>query len=109
MGFGARAKMLVTDRDVKQKTLAAAVGISEGKMSNYLNEKNEMPTRVAVGIAEFFHVSTDYLLGLTDDPQPPMSLSPEERALVAGYRALSRDQRELVLHGVSLMGEQNRR
>ena len=51
MGFGARAKMLVTDRDVTQKKLAKHIGITPAKMSNYLTEKNEMACRVIVGIA----------------------------------------------------------
>ena len=109
MGFGARAKVLVTDQDVKQKKLAEYVGISPAKMSNYLNEKNEMPCRVLVGIAQYFHVSSDYLLGLTDRPEPPMELSREERELVARFRGLRPDQRELVMKTLAFMGEQNRK
>ena len=109
MGFGARAKMLVTDRDVTQKKLAKHIGITPAKMSNYLTEKNEMPCRVVVGIAEYFHVSADYLLGLTDEPEPPMHISKEEKALVESYRTLTREQRELILHTLRLMEEQNTR
>ena len=109
MGFGARAKMLVTDRDVTQKKLAKHIGITPAKMSNYLTEKNEMPCRVIVGIADYFHVSTDYLLGLTDEPEPPMHISKEEKALVETYRSLSREQRELISQTIRLMGEQNNR
>ena len=109
MGFGARAKMLVTDRDVTQKKLAKHIGITPAKMSNYLTEKNEMPCRVIVGIADYFHVSTDYLLGLTNEPEPPMHISKEEKALVETYRSLSREQRELISQTIRLMGEQNNR
>ena len=109
MGFGARAKMLVTDRDVTQKKLAKQIGITPAKMSNYLTEKNEIPCRVIVGIADYFHVSTDYLLGLTDEPEPPIHINKEEKALVETYRSLSREQRELVMQTIRLMGEQNTR
>ena len=109
MGFGARAKMLVTDRDVTQKKLAKHIGITPAKMSNYLTEKNEMPCRVIVGIEDYFHVSTDYLLGLTNEPEPPMHISKEEKALVETYRSLSREQRELISQTIRLMGEQNNR
>ena len=109
MGFGARAKMLVTDRDVTQKKLAKHIGITPAKMSNYLTEKNEMLCRVIVGIADYFHVSTDYLLGLTNEPEPPMHISKEEKALVETYRSLSREQRELISQTIRLMGEQNNR
>ena len=108
VGFGARAKMLVTDRDVTQKKLAQHIGITPAKLSNYLTEKNEMPCRVVVAIAQYFRVSTDYLLGLTDEPEPAR-LGREERRLLEGYWALTREQRELVQNTVRLMGEQGGR
>lgn len=109
MGLGARAKILVTDNDVTQKKLARYLGISPAKMSNYLTEKNEMPSRIVVGIAKYFRVSTDYLLGLTDRPDPPADLNKEEKAVVENYRGLTRDQREVVVQTMRLMGEQNGR
>lgn len=109
MNPATRAKVLVTDGDIKQKTLAAALSITEGQMSNYLNEKNEMPTRVMADIARYFHVTTDYLLGLTDDPRPPMFLSDTERGLIDRFRTLSRDQKELLLSTAALMQKQNQR
>lgn len=62
-----------------------------------------------MGIADYFHVSTDYLLGLTNEPEPPMHISKEEKALVETYRSLSREQRELISQTIRLMGEQNNR
>ena len=109
MNTAARAKILVTDNDVKQKALAAAIGISESKMSGYLNGHHEMPTRVLAGIADYFHVTTDYLLGRTDDPNPSISLSPEEEAFILNFRSLSRNQRELIMQNIRLMREQNQR
>lgn len=109
MGFGARAKILVTDHDVTQKKLAEYLGITPAKMSNYLTEKNEMPCRVAVGIAQYFQVTTDYLLGLTDEPERPMGINQEERALVEQFRGMTREQRELILQTMRLMSEQNGR
>ena len=104
-----RIKDLVEDTDTKQKTLAAEFGITESTMSGYMRGKVRLPAWLVQRSAEHFHVTTDYLYGLTDDPQPPMSLSAEERALVAGFRSLSRDQRELVAQSIRLMQEQNQR
>jgi len=105
----ARAKILVTDGDVKQKKLAAAIGISEAKLSHYLNGRYDMPTRVVVSIARYFHVSTDYLLGLTDVPEVTIPLSQGERQLIEGFRALNRDQRELIEKNIAIMREQNQK
>ena len=109
MGPGARAKILVTDGDVKQKKLADLIGISESKLSHYLNERYEMPTHVVVSIAEYFHVSTDYLLGVTDIPEAQMPISQSERQLIENFRTLNREQRELIVKNILIMQEQNQR
>ena len=102
MEIGARAKMLVTDSDVKQKKLAESIGISEAKLSHYLNGRYEMPTHVVISIAKYFHVSTDYLLGLTD-------ISKTERQLIEDLRTLSWAQKELIVKNILIMQEQNQR
>ena len=38
MNPGARAKILITDGDIKQKKLAESIGISEAKLSHYLKK-----------------------------------------------------------------------
>ena len=109
VGPGARAKILITDGDVKQKKLAAKIGISEAKLSHYLNERYEMPTHVVAAVAEYFHVSADYLLGLTNTPEAPPPISRCERQLVESFRTLNREQRELVVRIITVMQEQNQR
>ena len=38
--------------------------------SHYEIGKRDIPTRVLVQLAAFYGTSTDYLLGLTDEPAP---------------------------------------
>ena len=109
MGPGARAKTLVTDGDIKQNKLAESIVISEAMLSHYLNERYDMPTHVVVSIAEYFGVTTDYLLGLTDIPVVKQPVSKTERQLVESFRTLSREQKELILRNVQFMQEQNQR
>ena len=109
MEIGARAKMLVTDSDVKQKKLAESIGISEAKLSHYLNGRYEMPTHVVISIAKYFHVSTDYLLGLTDIPEVQKPISKTERQLIEDLRTLSWAQKELIVKNILIMQEQNQR
>ena len=104
-----RIKELIEDQDLTQKTLAKRFDITETTMSGYMTGKVRLPAWVVLKCAEYFQVSTDYLYGRTDEAQPAMSLSQEERALILGYRALSRDQRELVRQNVQLMQRQNQR
>ena len=51
------------DRDLKQKTIANYLGISQQTYSNYENGHREIPTWVVVALAQYYKVSTDYLLG----------------------------------------------
>lgn len=37
----------------------------------YEKGTREIPVSVVMKLADFYHVSTDYLLGRTDDPTPP--------------------------------------
>ena len=54
------------DRDLKQIEVASALGISQQHYSKYEKGENEMPIRAFVVLADFFGVSTDYLLGRTE-------------------------------------------
>lgn len=109
MNYGAKIKDLLSDRDQKQKALAKALNLTESTLSNYITQRTEVPLEVLTAIASYLSVTTDYLLGLTDDPAPAFPVSAEERALVNRYRALTAAQRELVEQGMELMEKQNRR
>lgn len=61
---------LITEK--KEKTgltnnqIADEIGIGQAQLSKILNQKIELGISSLVKIARYFHVSTDYLLGLTD-------------------------------------------
>ncbi len=63
-----RLKDLREDRDLVQKEVAALLGIDQRVYSNYERGKREIPTRYVVQLARFYQTSTDYILGLTNDP-----------------------------------------
>ena len=54
------------DNDITQKTVAAYLNCSQQVYSNYELGQRDIPTDVLIKLSEFYHVSTDYLLGLTD-------------------------------------------
>lgn len=60
-----RLKDLREDHDLKQKEVAAILGIDQRVYSNYETGKREIPTRFVIQLAEFYHTSTDYILGRT--------------------------------------------
>lgn len=109
MSIHERLREYLGDRDIRQKELAAALDIPKTTLSGYMTGKRQFPHEMVKKIAETLEITTDYLYGLTEDPKPPIALSRAERGLMETYRALSREQRELVLQTIRLMGEQNTR
>ena len=65
-----RLKDMREDRDIKQKENAAFLPIKQNTYSHYENGQRQIPIEALVKLAEFFNTSTDYILGLTDDPKP---------------------------------------
>lgn len=61
------------DRDLKQKTVAIYLGVSQQTYSNYENGHREIPTWIVAALAKYYQVSADYLLGTnniySDDPK----------------------------------------
>lgn len=92
-----RMKAIQTDSDIKIKTLAAQFKISENVLGNYLNGRRAVPYDVLVKFAEYYQVTADYLLGLTEDPSKPLPLSRTERELILGFRTLDRSEQALLL------------
>ena len=65
-----RLKDIREDADVSQKTLAEFLHIKQNTYSQYENEKRQLPIDVLIKLAEYFNVSTDYILGLTNITTP---------------------------------------
>ena len=65
-----RLKDLREDNDLVQKQVAAYLGINQRVYSNYEIGKREIPTRFVVALAKFYGTSTDYILNLTNNPNP---------------------------------------
>lgn len=66
MKIGERLYNLRTKQGVYQKELAAYLNLSVSAISSYENDKHLPDIKTLGKMAEFFHVSVDYLLGLTD-------------------------------------------
>lgn len=67
---GERLYDLRKDFGLTQDELAEILKINKHSISSYERDKSEPPDAIKIGIAKFFGVSVDYLLGLTDDPNP---------------------------------------
>lgn len=65
--FGARLNELRTERGEPQKTLATALGVTKTQISDMENGKIATTLERLVMICEYYNVSADYLLGLTEE------------------------------------------
>ena len=61
------------DQDIKQKAVAEYLGMDPTVYRRYEKGVRSVPVDVVIKLADYYKVSTDYLLGRTDDPTPPKS------------------------------------
>ena len=65
-----RIRDLREDSDLRQQDLADYLQCTQVCYSYYENGQRDIPTDVLISLARFYHTSTDYLLGLTDERSP---------------------------------------
>lgn len=104
-----RIRALMTDRDLNQRRLSEDLGVPPSTFSNYMTGANEMPLELLTRVADYFEVTTDFLLGRAVDRRPLLLISPVEQGMLMEYRALTANQKEMVRHAIQLFREQNQR
>lgn len=63
-----RIRDLREDHDLKQRELSEILSCSQRVYSNYERGDVDIPTQVLIKLADYYHVSVDYLLDRTDNP-----------------------------------------
>ena len=58
-----RLRDLREDRDLSQKQIAAVLGIDQRVYSTYETGKRDIPLKHLITLADYYHVTVDYLLG----------------------------------------------
>lgn len=61
-----RLKDLREDRDLFQKDIAKVLNISQQYYSEYEKGKRSISIEILIMLSNFYQVSTDYILGLTN-------------------------------------------
>lgn len=64
-----RIRDLREDRDLTQKQLSKVLNCSQQVYSNYELGQRDIPTSILISLSKYYKVSTDYILGLTDNPR----------------------------------------
>lgn len=68
--LGRRLKKLRNSIKLTQEELGKEVNVTKVSISGYENGNRSPDTETLQKIADFFDVSTDYLLGRSDNPEP---------------------------------------
>ena len=66
--FIKRLVILMEEHNISQVDLAKEIGITNVTISRYLNGTRSPRIEIVVRLAQFFHVSSDFLLGISDTP-----------------------------------------
>lgn len=82
MSYYRRLRELREDHDLTQRQMAAILQITQPQYWRYEQGYRDLPTDLLIRIADYFSVSTDYLLERTDEnngwpdrpkmPRPPV-------------------------------------
>lgn len=79
-----RLRQLRLDKRLRQDQVARLVGVSKGAISAYETDIRQPSYDVLIRLANLYRVSTDYLLGRTDDRTLDISgLSTHEAAMIS--------------------------
>ena len=93
MTFGEALKDLIEEHGLTQKQLALNLGISPSTLGGYIQGTREPDFQTLKALAQYFRVTTDYLL---DCPSERIG-SPSEYEVLRIFRMLSEEQRAIYL------------
>lgn len=66
--FAFRIKSLRVEKGISQSALASFLGVTKTQISDIENAKTSTSIERLIALADYFDVSTDFLLGRTDNP-----------------------------------------
>ena len=64
-----RLLKLRSERDLSRRVVAASTGMTERTYQRYENAERDPSAPVLLALADYYGVTTDYLLGRTDEPK----------------------------------------
>lgn len=105
MKLGEILKELLEQHDMTQKQLAQELAVTPSALGNYIRNVREPDYHTLIKIADYFHVTTDFLLNHSANG----GLTHDEELLLHTFRKLSEDQQEFYLEQGKIFIKQNNR
>ena len=108
--FSNRIKEARERKKITQKMLALRLGIAQTTVSGWENGSKRPSVDTIVQISDILDVSTDYLLGRTDNPlsvvptdTPYLKVAPFEKNIIEAYRRLSAPEQVMLCRSLGLI------
>ena len=109
--FSERLKELRVEMGLTQESLSKALNYTQSNICEWERGAVEPKLSAILCIAKFFHVSVDFLIGMSEDPEmslwitPVQQFSSEEHELLELYRRMDRSIRvQFLAYGEGLLG-----
>lgn len=93
MTLGEKLRILLEERDMTQKEMAAKLNIAASTMGSYVQNTREPDFATLKLLAKFFNVSTDYLLDYSSEK----TAGHQEDELLRIFRSLSPEQKSICI------------
>lgn len=100
-----RLKELRSAQNLTQSAVADLLNITREAYSMYETGKRQLSYDSLCLLAEFYHVSTDYLLGRTMSKEPWVPLTKDETQLLKAYRHADKRGKDTIFAVVSFENE----
>lgn len=103
MYFGRRLEQLIKEKELTRVQVCQDLHIATSTLSGYIIGTRQPDYDILIRIADYFHVSTDYLLGITNVRKYPEEiLDIREGDLVGIYRSLQPKEQDMLMEQARL-------
>ena len=93
-------KKLRVEKELTQEELGKDIGVSGQSIKNWENDRRKYDLKAILKLAEYFDVTTDYLLGLSKDKKPIEDITERQKEAIRMTDSLSDDEFRSVLEMV---------
>lgn len=106
-----RLRELRKQKKLRQEDLRVFLNVAQPTLSGWESGKHQIDDANKIKLAQFFNVSVDYLLGLTDDPQKNVQeIDLGEKHLLDVYWKLNEERKSSLLsYADFLLGQEQRK
>jgi transcriptional regulator with XRE-family HTH domain len=107
--LGSRLRKLLQEHNMTQADLGAMIGLSQSTVNGYITGMHDPDISILKNLCSIFHVSSDYLIGLSDykEIDPPF-LSIEESSLLEAYNFLTPVDRDFLINEANTLKRKHR-